>query len=205
MTDFKQTGDTYQGFIKNDLTQMAKGIQTAKYCRDVQGRCYRIVGLLLGSCPEVQSSGSLAQNPSLNYIINDNGKTQCPINTTDLGAIKSGYKGNPIVRLCRLSSIKGAGEDAKGNKNNLGAVVNAVVAEKFQTLGEKANLGGFPLSANSSFRLENSCGGKGDGDYCANPGTSPHQLGIAVDLAGTGGIKGNTFTCSKKAVGTTKL
>lgn len=216
LTDMSFMGN-YSDFVNmraalsnNDYTGVAREIVNSQYCSQVGDRCSRLANLASPTyCEtsqiEASDNESLAANPSIQEIKNDNGNTKCPNNTTDLGTIKTNYSGNPTIRLCRLSSITGAGEDINGNKNTQGAVVNAVAAQKFQQLGELAKSKGIQLAANSSFRLENSCGGTGTGSYCAKPGTSPHQLGIAIDFTGTGGVKGDTKSCVKMAKGTTDL
>lgn len=189
-----------------DWKGVASELQNSTYCSQVGQRCSRLVGLILGECPTISSvnSSSLASTATANLDKFKNSNTPCPTNTTDIGTIKTNFQGNPTIRLCRLSSITGAGEDTKGNKNSLGAVVNAVVAADFQKMGEVAKNSNpsVQMSANSSFRLEDSCGGAGNGSACAKPGTSPHQLGIAVDFnnAGGSGDKASSgSSCSARA------
>lgn len=209
-TDFPSSGDTSQGLQNKDWNRMAKGIQESKYCGDVQDRCGRMVGLILGKCPEVNTnSGSLANSPltKLQDFINPN--QQCPANTTDLGVIQTKYRAirnnqYPSIRLCKLSSVKGKGENGQGKASYDGAIVNSTVAEYFQKMGEAA-LNSNPkiqLSANSSFRLNDSCGGTGNGGGCATPGASPHQLGIAIDFANSGNSNNKTpdgSLCNRRA------
>ena len=127
----------------------------------------------------------------------------CAANTKDLGVTTSQYTGDlkkqaaPIkVRLCQLSSISGVGQDTKGNQTSGGAVVNSRVSVGWQTLGEKAKAGKLNLSANSSFRLGDSCGGGGNGLSCAAANGSMHQLGIAIDFSGPTAINENAQTCA---------
>jgi LAS superfamily LD-carboxypeptidase LdcB len=119
---------------------------------------------------------------------------KCPAGTTDKGTIKTKYSGGlvstpyPQIRLCALSSISNA-------------TVNAAVAAQFQQMGEAANAAGRHLSANSSFRLEDSCGGSGSYG-CAAPGQSNHQLGIAIDFALNDGKKSSARGCQNRATST---
>ncbi|MDB5168791.1 MAG: hypothetical protein JWO41_147 [Candidatus Saccharibacteria bacterium] len=134
----------------------------------------------------------------------------CAPNTKDLGVTTSGYtgdltqqKGTLQIRLCQLSSITGAGQDTKGNRTSDGAVVNSRVSGAWQALGEAAKTSGVSLSANSSFRLGDSCGGSGNGKSCATPGGSMHQLGAAIDFNLPHIIDENAQTCAvrKRAPG----
>lgn len=161
-----------------------------------------------------ESTGAVGANTG--GIVGDIGENSdsvpCATGTTDLGVVETKYTGEIkkgpgplIIRLCRLSSIGGEGNDASGNETPGGATVNSRVSGAWQSLGEKAKAEGIQLNANSSFRLADSCGGTGDGSACAKPGKSPHQTGIAIDFAATGGGgsmggKGSsTSSCSGRA------
>lgn len=142
-------------------------------------------------------------------VIGDIGESSDSINcapqTIDLGVVESRYTGSfkrtegPIkIRLCRLTSIAGSGNDTAGNNTNEGAVVNSRAAGALQSLGEKAKTNGLQLTASSSFRLADSCNGTGDGSKCAKPGTSPHQLGVAIDFRGTNVYSASATSCSNR-------
>jgi hypothetical protein len=129
----------------------------------------------------------------------------CAAGTKDIGTVQTNYTGElakagaPKIRLCQLSSIPGQGNNSTGVEINGGAVVNSRVAAAWQALGAKAKTAGVNLVANSSFRLADSCSGTGDGSNCAKPGTSMHQLGIAIDFADMQ-VKGtSTKDCSARA------
>lgn len=120
----------------------------------------------------------------------------CPAGTADAGIIKTKYTGsavsspNPSIRLCILSSIANA-------------KVNAAVADQFQRMGEAAKAAGRSLTATSSFRLDNSCGGTYNNPRCATPGASPHQLGIAIDFTLADGAVGtSTTSCAARVTST---
>jgi|GEM_PF-792333 len=148
------------------------------------------------STPEIDPSGF------------DNSNQSCSDGTKDLGVVKTKYSGSlvqtkyPTIRLCQLSSIIGVGANKSGAIISGGAIVNAAVSGAFQQLGEKA-LSQNPkvqLTAGSSFRLFDSCGGNGNGSSCASPGASPHQLGIAIDFGLSDGHLGtSTTSCSARA------
>jgi len=151
-------------------------------------------------------------SPAIGGVSKDFGKdsvdVECPAGAEDLGTVQSRYNGGlsdngrkPEIRLCRLGSIGGEGNDTSGTETPGGAVVNAHAASAWQALGEAAQADGVNLSANSSFRLADSCGGTGDGIRCARPGKSIHQLGGAIDfsdIANTTDVKSGA-TCSNKA------
>src|SRR5665811_13842 len=80
-----------------------------------------------------------------------------------------------------------------------GAVVNSRVSGAWLALAKAAKAAGINLTSSSSFRYEDSCQGTGDGKYCAKPGGSPHQLGVAIDI-GTMTTRGNNdASCSGRA------
>jgi LAS superfamily LD-carboxypeptidase LdcB len=101
----------------------------------------------------------------------------------------------PTILLCQLSSISGSGDGPSGATVGGGVVVNKQVAAAFQAMGEAAKAAGVPLSG-SSFRLEDSCSGTGNGTACAKPGQSPHQIGIAIDFSNIHTKGGSTTSCS---------
>ena len=145
--------------------------------------------------------------PATGTIVGNIGESStdvpCAANTKDLGTVLSKYSGTlkqgsgPLtIRLCQLSSIGGVGDNTQGGSVSGGAVLNSRVAGAWQALGEKAKAGKVALSASSSFRLNDSCGGTGNGSACAKPGQSLHQLGVAIDFA-TITVKGtSTTSCS---------
>ncbi|MBI2588996.1 glucosaminidase domain-containing protein [Candidatus Saccharibacteria bacterium] len=128
----------------------------------------------------------------------------CATGTKDLGVVTSQYtgtfkkdQGDLKIRLCQIPNIPGVGNDVSGTQISGGVTVNSRVSGAWFALGEAAKAAGMNFLATSSFRLANSCGGTGDGDYCARPGQSPHQLGVAIDFGGNTYIKGsNTTSCS---------
>lgn len=151
-----------------------------------------------------------AQAPDSSQAVGDIGESSdsvaCAAGTTDLGVATSKYSGSLkkgtgplLIRLCRLSEIGGRGNDITGRQSGGGAVVNSRVSAAWQELGRQAKAAGVPLAASSSFRLNDSCGGTGDGSLCARPGSSPHQLGVAIDFQGTDVTGSSTTSCSGRA------
>lgn len=138
---------------------------------------------------------------------------KCAKGTRNLG-VHSGYaKGKRIkIRLCAIpgfrsssgESTKGSSYYVKGAKGDV--VVNSRVSGSVLGIYRTARNSGRTLRANSSFRTmahqkalcraNAACRG-GDGTFVARPGHSNHQLGVAVDYAGTGATGGKK--CSKRA------
>ena len=108
-----------------------------------------------------------------------------------------------MIRLCQIPDLPGEGVDSTGTKVGGGAIVNSRVSAAWSELAKAAKAAGVSLTASSSFRLNNSCGGTGDGTACAQPGKSPHQLGVAIDFQNMGEKGGSSTSCTgrKTAVG----
>lgn len=131
----------------------------------------------------------------------------CPAGTKDLGVVTTRYTGSYavdqplIIRLCQIPDIPGEGNNTQGIEITGGAIINSRVAAAWQALGKKAKADGVALYSTSSFRLADSCGGTGTGDACAQPGQSPHQMGVAIDFGNNTYVKGSSTTsCSGRAI-----
>jgi hypothetical protein len=137
-----------------------------------------------------------ATAPTGSGIVGDIGESSdtvpCAAGTTEVGVVESRYTGplrksNPLkIKLCQITDIPGSGDDASGNPISGGAVINSRASGAWAALAKAAKDAGVSLSASSSFRLADSCGGGGDGNLCAKPGQSNHQLGIAIDFGDMG-------------------
>ncbi len=130
--------------------------------------------------------------------------TACAQGSNDLGNVKSRYtgalkkeEGALEIKLCQIPDLPGGGQDTTGKKISGGIVVNSTVSGAWVALARKAKADGVSLSAGSSFRLADSCGGTGNGKLCAAPGKSMHQTGYAVDMANMSGTGGST--CASRA------
>ncbi|MGB3024033.1 MAG: phage tail tip lysozyme [Candidatus Saccharimonadales bacterium] len=152
--------------------------------------CPDASGVTSGATGNAGTATSSTTSPSGAY--NDQ-NIPCPTGTTDAGIVKTKYAGSlsptpyPTIHLCTLGTISNA-------------TVNAAVAAQFQKLGELANAAGRHLTASSSFRLNDSCGGTGNGDACAKPGQSMHQIGIAIDFSLVDRHKGtSTSSCALRS------
>jgi len=125
----------------------------------------------------------------------------CAPGTRDLG-IHRGFVGGGAVRV-RLCAVPGlpstSPESAPGGAYHVAgaagaAIVNATVSHGVLGLVQAARRRGLALAATSSFRTmehqralcaANRVCRHGDFTYVAAPGFSNHQLGIAIDFAGT--------------------
>ncbi len=152
----------------------------------------------LGTGSAADNTGTISAGPGSvtagSQIVGNIGESSdtvaCADNTKDIGVVTSKYtgglkqdKGPLLIRLCQLSSISGNGNNTQGAQISGGAVVNSRVSGAWETLGEAAKQAGVNLDSLSSFRLEDSCNGSGDGNGCAHPGQSMHQLGVAIDFS----------------------
>ncbi len=131
----------------------------------------------------------------------DSTALRCAPGTRDVG-VHAGYvEGRRVfVRLCALPDLPSSGAESsprssfyvRGARGQ--AIVNARVSGAAQALVEAARREGIRLSANSSFRTmrhqrrlcRDDLGCRtGNHTLVAPPGHSQHQLGVAIDFAGT--------------------
>lgn len=113
----------------------------------------------------------------------------CAPNTNDVG-IHDGYVGGKMVkiRVCAIPNIQSTGEESGGGYGVKGAngnlVVNSRVSGAVYNMIEAAKKDGVTMYANSGFRTmahqQALC--PCDGVTVAVPGTSNHQLGVAIDF-----------------------
>lgn len=157
------------------------------------------------SCSFGDGSTSSAPNTSGTGTVGDIGESSddvpCAEGSNDLGNVESRYTGtlrkdNPlIIKLCQVPDVGGRGNNTSGSNVEGGIVVNSRVSGAWVALGRASKTANVELTG-SSFRLADSCGGGGDGGLCARPGTSMHQLAIAVDFSDMGSSGGSTTSCS---------
>lgn len=122
---------------------------------------------------------------------------ECAPNTKDLG-VEDGYsEGTKIrIRICAVSNLPSSGEESNDGYGVSGAggkaVVNSRVSGALYKMVEAAKKDDIPMSANSSFRTmshqqslcnSNASCAAGNYTFVARPGTSNHQLGVAIDFA----------------------
>ncbi len=146
-------------------------------------------------------------------ITNDASSVPCAAGTRDLGVRLAYAAGRKIpARLCAVTGLTSTSEESRrGSKYFVNgadgdAIVNARVSGAFAGLFRTAQNSGIRLTAASSFRTmehqqalcqENALCRKGDYTFVAKPGTSLHQLGAAIDFAGTSRKGGST--CATRA------
>lgn len=127
----------------------------------------------------------------------------CASGTTDLGTGQKAYsQGTAIsVRLCAIPGFKSTSQESTpGNTyyvagSNGNVIVTSRVAGAVLAMYNKAKSQGLTLSAVSSFRTmahqqalcnnDTGCRTGTSYAYVAKPGHSLHQLGVAIDFAGT--------------------
>lgn len=152
-----------------------------------------------------QSATPTTSTPSSSGIVGDIGQRSdgvpCAEGSNEIGDVESRYtaslkKDSPlIIKLCQVPVIGGRGNNTSGQNIEGGIVVNSRVSGAWVALGNAAKQADIELTG-SSFRLADSCGGTGSGTACAKPGTSMHQLGIAVDFSNMGSKGGRTDSCA---------
>ena len=135
----------------------------------------------------------------------------CSPGTRDLGVHLGFAGGNAVpVRLCAVTGLPSSSpESTAGSPFHVprargDAIVNARVSRAVVALVRSADRRGLRLRAVSSYRSmrhqEELCGANGacaGGDYTfvAPPGYSNHQLGVAIDFAGT--LVEGTRSCAR--------
>lgn len=137
--------------------------------------------------------------------------TPCAAGTIAIPNQVDGYAGGQkySVQLCALPNLVSASSESTPGTSyyiegaNGKALVHSSVSKSWHDLVSAAVQNGVYLSASSSFRTwehqNDLCGGTCDGSLVAKPGYSPHQMGFAIDFAGTS-VKGTSSTsCTGRA------
>jgi hypothetical protein len=124
------------------------------------------------------------------HMFDDSTSIDCAPNTKDLGTQDGYHAGTKVkIRICAVSNLPGTGEESNGNYGVSGAdgkaVVNSRASGAVYAMAEAAKQAGVTLGANSAFRTmahqQALC--PCDGVHVAVPGTSNHQMGLAIDFA----------------------
>ncbi len=135
--------------------------------------------------------------------------------TRDLGTADGYRKGVLVpIRICAVAGFRSSSAESNGGYGVVGAngdvIVNARVsknvADMFAAAKNDTTQGpnGLIFTAVSSFRTmahqqdlcrQNALCTNGDGRYVAVPGNSNHQMGLAIDFAGTN-VKTNATSCT---------
>ena len=178
-----------------------------------QGACY------FGSdedCPDhVSAPPASATDPSnvdQSTMYLDSSNVPCATGTKDLGVHDGYHSGQKVpVRLCALPNVPSSSEESHDRYGVTGAdgkaMVNSRVSANFFAMATNAASAGRPLAANSSFRSmehqtalcnADSLCSNGNYKYVAKPGTSNHQMGLAIDFD-IRAVKGDTNSCVGRA------
>lgn len=127
----------------------------------------------------------------MNHLYDSSVDVACAPNTKDLG-IQDGYtEGKKVkIRICAVSNMSSSGEESQGGYGVSGAdgkaIVNSRVSGAVYAMVAAAKTDHITLSATSAFRTmahqQALC--PCDGVHVAIPGTSNHQMGLAIDFDG---------------------
>jgi LAS superfamily LD-carboxypeptidase LdcB len=192
-----QAVSTWIGYVHD-----ADGYLCANATKEDTGdSCDRVgVGTVASSATE-QTPATFNQDD----LLKDSSSMNCPAGTEDLGAngVQEGWTGGNMVkiRVCGIPGMKNTGgSHVPGDNGNV--VVNVRIAANWLALFNKAKADGITLAAVSGFRTyaqqEALC--PCDGVSVAKPGTSNHQMGLAIDVAGTSIMGSSSSSCSLRAV-----
>ncbi len=157
-----------------------------------------------GSCSQMGFGGTstaAAGTPAADQgaLFQDSSNVPCAANTVDVG-IHTGYtQGNPVnIRLCALPNMPSqSAESQAGNPYSVAgangdALVNSRISGQFYQLVAAAAKDGVVMRAESTYRTmehqqelcnQNTACASGDYTKVAKPGTSNHQMGLAIDFA----------------------
>lgn len=153
--------------------------------------------------------------PIVGNIYTASNTVACHAGTTNLGVFTAYSSGTAIsARLCAIPGFKSSSEEStagsayyiSGSAGNV--IVNSRVSGAVLGIFTAARNSGITPSAVSSFRTmahqkalcnANASCRAGDYTYVARPGYSNHQLGVAIDFAGTN-VKGKASCTNGRAV-----
>ena len=138
---------------------------------------------------------------------------RCAPGTRDVGVV-DGYASGRLrkIRLCALPNLRSTSEESTPGSAyyirgaNHHALVNAGVSAAAFRMVNAAQQARVPLSATSTFRSmahqqalcrANAACRQGNYTYVAKPGYSNHQMGLAIDFAGTN-VRGGP-SCRQRA------
>jgi hypothetical protein len=126
----------------------------------------------------------------MDHLYDSSVSVACAAGTKDVG-IQDGYHDNEKVkiRICAIPNLPSTGEESNGGYGVSGAngdaVVNSRVSGAVYAMVSAAKSAGIPMAATSSFRTmshqQTLWNGNPDPTYVAPPGSSNHQMGLAVD------------------------
>lgn len=167
------------------------------------------------SCDELgmggaqDTSGSTAGATIEGNVFESSENIACAPGTNDLG-IHDGYNDGQVVRvrLCAIPNLPAQGREStpgdpyyiQGAEGN--AIVNSRVSGAVLAMVDAAKADGVTLTASSAFRsMPNQQGlfaANPNPNLVARPGYSNHQMGIAIDFAGTSVKNSSATTCASR-------
>lgn len=201
-------GDTSDpNWIRTMLYVLDSGIVTQVDCWEGGEESCQEIGFGGGS--QANTSNPTAGATIVGDVFQSSVDVQCAAGTTDVG-IHEGYNdGNAVpVRLCAIPNLPSqASESNPGSSYYIQgadghAVVNSRVSGAVQALVAAAAADGVQLTASSAFRSNAHQAAL----FAANPnpnlvapaGQSNHQMGIAIDFAGTNVKNSSARTCASR-------
>ncbi|HWB39292.1 MAG TPA: D-alanyl-D-alanine carboxypeptidase family protein [Candidatus Saccharimonadales bacterium] len=127
----------------------------------------------------------------------DSTSVACADGTKDIGNYTGYTSGKPVqIKLCAIPNLPSSGEESNGGYGVTGgagnAVVNSRVSGAVLSMVKAAAADGVKLSAKSSYRsmahqqklcADNADCSAGNPATVAIPGTSNHQMGVAIDFS----------------------
>jgi hypothetical protein len=145
-------------------------------------------------------------------LYQDSSGVQCASGTKDVGVHDGYHNGIRVpIRICAIPSITSTGEESNNGFGVIGAggfaVVNSRVSANFLAMGVTAAKSGTTLTAKSSFRTmahqqylcnKDSLCRNGIYTLVGEPGTSNHQMGIAIDFIGPSSSDSSAQSCSTR-------
>jgi hypothetical protein len=159
------------------------------------------------STPTTNTSESIDRAKLFESSVN----VACADGTRTIQAIQNGYREGAIVklRLCAIPGFKSAASESSSGTEfaipgaNGDVLVNSRVSGAWLSLFMAAKNAGVTLTADSGWRsmakqteLWNSNGQ--NPALVAPPGTSPHQMGLAIDFGGVSGKDAGAQTCAAR-------
>jgi len=105
------------------------------------------------------------------------------------------------IKVCGIQGMKNTGGSHLPNDNG-NVAVNVRIAANWVALFNKAKQDGIVLAAVSGFRTyaQQQALCPCDGVSVAVPGTSNHQMGLAIDISGTGVMGHDSASCKNRAI-----
>jgi hypothetical protein len=200
LSDCPNVSEDQLNLCRLDLTAIQSG--NPLFTNDDDGGLGDTSAATGGDTTDPGSDSTAGATIDLATLYDDSSRVACADNTKSLG-IADGYTAGKKVkiRICAITNITSTGEESKGRYGVSGAdgklVVNSRVSGAVYAMVEAAKKDNVTLTAISGFRTmahqRDLC--PCDGVNVAVPGTSNHQMGLAIDFgnlpSSPGPITGN--------------